>query len=95
MFTAHEQFCTDAHIFWLQFFFLSLERVDGRDSETEMFLYRALGTPLLENWVKMLVTKEEFRLEQVLRGATGMFKALEGLSYKKKPGEFGLLNPAK
>lgn len=43
----------------------------------------------------MLVTKEEFRLEQVLREATGMFRAMEGLSYKKKPGEFGLLNPAK
>lgn len=95
MFTAHEQFCSDTHIFWLEFFFLSLERVDGRDSETEMFLYKALGTSLLENWVQMLVTKEEFRLEQVLRGATGMFRAMESLSYKKKSGEFGLLNPAK
>lgn len=60
-----------------------------------MLMYKALGTPLLENQVQMLVTKEEFRLEQVLRGTTGMFRAMEGLSYKKKPGEFGLLNPAK
>lgn len=50
----------------------------------QMFLYKALGTPLLENWVQMLVTKEEFRLEQVLRGATGMFRAMESLSYKKE-----------
>lgn len=95
MLTAHEQFCTDTHIFWLQFLLLSLGRFDGRDSETEMFLYKALGTSLLENWVQILVTKEEFRLEQVLRGATEMFRAMESLSYKKKPGEFGLLNPAK
>lgn len=54
------------------------------ETERQMFLYKALGTPLLENWVQMLVTKEEFRLEQVLRGATGMFRAMESLSYKKE-----------
>ena len=95
MLTAHEQFCTDSHIYWLQFFLLSLERVDGRESEIGTFLYKALGSPHLESWVRILVTKEEFRLEQVLRRAAGMFRAMESLSYKKKLGEFGLLSPAK
>lgn len=94
MLTAHEQFCTDSRIHWLQFFLLSLKRVDGRETEIGTFLYKALGSPHLESWVRILVMKE-FRLEQVLRRATGMFKAMESLSHKKKLGEFGLLSPAK
>ncbi|KAK4831067.1 hypothetical protein QYF61_015124 [Mycteria americana] len=70
-------------------------KVDGRESEIGTFLYKALGSPHLERRVRILVTKEEFRLEQVLRRATGMFRAMESLSYKKKLGEFGLLSPAK
>lgn len=93
--TAHEQFCTGSHIHWLQFFLLSLKRVDGGESETGTLLYKALGSLHLESWVRIPVTKEEFRLEQVLRGATGMFRAMESLSYKKELGEFGLLSPAK
>lgn len=65
----------------------------GETVRQKCFCTRHWG--LLENWVQMLVMKEELRLEQVLRRATGMFRAMEGLSYKKKPGEFGLLNPAK
>lgn len=95
MLTAHERFCTDSHIHWLQSFLLSLKRVDGRDSEIGAFLYKALGRPHLESWVRILVTTEEFRLEQVWRRATGMFRAMESLSYKKKLEEFGLLSPAK
>lgn len=95
MLTAHERFCTDSHIHWLQFFLLSLKRADGRASEMGTFLYKALGSPYAESWVRILVTTEEFSPEQVLRRATGMFRAMESLSYKKQLGEFGLLSPAK
>lgn len=95
MLTAHEQFCTDSHIRWLQTFLLSLKTVDVRESEIGTFLYKALGRPHLESWVRILVTAEEFRRKQVQRRATGMFRAMESLSYKKKLEESGLLSPAK
>lgn len=69
--------------------------MEEREREIGVFLYKALGSPHLESWVRIQVTKEEFRLEQVLRRATGMFRAMESLSYHKKLEEFGLLSPAK
>ena len=59
-----------------------------------MSLYKAKAKPPLDHSVpfqSLRLKKEKFRLEQVQRGATGIFEGVESLSYERVTKKASLL----